>query len=350
MSLNDGVYLSDLAEKFSLELIGNNVLIDGVASLQSATNQKICFFSNRKFMPDLLSSQAKAIIAKSADGLPDDRSYLLAANPSLAFAKIAGYFNPLPVSLSTIHPSALISATATLASDVEVGANVVIEDNVQISANVQIKAGSFIGRNTIIGQGTIVMPRVVIYESSIIGEKCIIHAGSVIGSDGFGNAWVEDHWERIPQVGRVVIGDDVEIGANVTIDRGTLDDTLIESGVRLDNLIHIAHNVKLGRNTAIAACCGIAGSAEIGANCLIGGGVLIAGHIKIADGVTILGGSTVPSAISQSGVYASTLPVVPHANWLRNMVSFKKLDELAKKIKGIEKYLNIQRPESGEKV
>jgi len=183
------------------------------------------------------------------------------------------------------------------------------------------------------------MPGVVIYANCVVGARCCIHSGAVIGSDGFGNAWAADHWERVPQIGRVVIGDDVEIGANTTIDRGALDDTCIASGVRLDNLIQIAHGVRIGRNSAIAACTGVAGSAEIGANCLIGGGVLIAGHTKMTDRVSVLAGSGVPSDICQSGVYASGTPVVPHQTWLRNMVQFRKLGDLARRVRRLEKAL-----------
>jgi UDP-3-O-[3-hydroxymyristoyl] glucosamine N-acyltransferase len=184
----------------------------------------------------------------------------------------------------------------------------------------------------------------VIYADCVVGERCRIHSGAVIGSDGFGNAWAADHWERVPQIGRVVIGDDVEVGANTTIDRGALDDTCIASGVRLDNLIQIAHGVKIGRNSAIAACTGVAGSAEIGAQCLIGGGVLIAGHTRMTDRVTVLAGSGVPSDIDESGVYASGTPVVPHQTWLRNMVHFRKLDQLARKVRRLEKALGDELP------
>jgi len=184
----------------------------------------------------------------------------------------------------------------------------------------------------------------VIYGNCVVGDHCRIHSGAIVGADGFGNAWAVDHWERIPQIGRVIIGNDVEIGANTTIDRGSLDDTFIESGVRLDNLIQIAHGVKVGRNTAIAACTGIAGSATIGAHCLIGGGVLIAGHTKMADKVSILAGSGVPFDIHESGVYASGVPVVPQHTWLRNVVQFKKLNELATRIKSLEKALALRTP------
>jgi UDP-3-O-[3-hydroxymyristoyl] glucosamine N-acyltransferase len=331
--------LSELAKQFSAELYGEDRVIDGVASLKSATKSQLVFLVNPKLVNDLLESKALAVIVKSIDNLPLDRSYLVVNEPSLLFARIANFFNPLPKSLAKVHHTAVVDAGAIIAADVEIGPGATIESGVVLSSGVQIKAGCFVGKDSTIGQNTIVMPRVVIYSETQIGERCVIHSGAVIGSDGFGNAWAGDHWERIPQIGRVIIEDDVEIGANTTIDRGALDDTVIESGVRLDNLIQIAHNVRIGRNTAIAACTGIAGSAQIGANCLIGGGVLIAGHLKVADGVTLLAGSAVPSTITERGVYASGVPIVPHHNWLKNMVHFRKLDELAKKIRLLEKKL-----------
>lgn len=339
MERNTSTSLSELANQFSAELHGVDRIVEGVASLTSATEKQLVFLANSKLTNDLIDSRALAVIVKSVEGLPQDRSYLVIQDPALLFARIANFFNPLPKSMAMVHPTAVVDPETTIAADVEIGPGVTIERGVVLSSGVQIKAGCFVGKNSKIGQNTILMPRVVIYSDTQIGEQCVIHSGTVIGSDGFGNAWAGDHWERIPQIGRVIIENDVEIGANTTIDRGALDDTIIESGVRLDNLIQIAHNVRIGRNTAIAACTGIAGSAQVGANCLIGGGVLIAGHLKIADGVTLLAGSAVPSTISERGVYASGVPIVPHHNWLKNMVHFRKLDELAKKIKFLEKKL-----------
>lgn len=342
------VTLSEIANQFALNLIGDDISISGVSSLQNAAKDKLCFFSNAKLLADLFASEVGAVLVKSTEGLPATKSYLVCTDPALTFAKIAQFFHPLPLSKRTIHATAVIDPTATISDGAEIGPHVVIEENVVIAEGAQLKAGVFVGKNTKIGRETILMPRVVVYEDTIIGQKCLIHAGAVIGSDGFGNAWAGDHWERIPQIGRVLIGDDVEIGANTTIDRGALDDTVIESGVRLDNLIQIAHNVKVGENTAIAACTGIAGSTVVGRNCLIGGGVLIAGHIQIADRITILAGSGVPNHLDEAGVYASGVPVVPHSKWLRNMVQFRKLDELAKKIKVIEKNLSNKQLVKGE--
>ncbi len=330
--------LSELALLHSADLTGDDAMIHGVASLKSAISGQITFLSSHKFVPELSDTAATAVVVRSSIGLPDRMSYLVCADPGLVFARISQYFNPLPVSRAAIHSSAVIADSATLGPGVEVGPNVVIEAGVTIGQNAQLKAGVFVGENSTVGTATVLMPGVVIHSNCIVGDQCRIHSGAIIGSDGFGNAWAGDHWERIPQIGRVIIGDDVEIGANTTIDRGALDDTCIESGVRLDNLIQIAHGVRVGRYTAIAACTGVAGSVEIGSNCLIGGGVLIADHSKLADRVIVLSGSGVPSSIDQSGVYASGTPVVPYQVWLRNMVQFKKLNELAKKIRQLEKH------------
>lgn len=338
--------LSDLAHCYSAELTGADAMIHGVASLKSAMFGQLSFLGDHRFATELKDTAATAVVVRTSVGLPDRMSYLVCPEPGLVFARISQYFNPLPDSSATIHASAVIAASATLGPGVEVGPNVVVEAGAVIGQNAQLKAGVFVGENSTIGAGTVLMPKVVIHSNCIVGDLCHIHSGAVIGSAGFGNAWAGDHWERIPQVGRVIIGDDVEIGSNTTIDRGALDDTCIESGARLDNLIQIAHGVKIGRNTAIAACTGIAGSVEIGSNCLIGGGVLIADHAKLTDRVSILSGSGVPSDIDQSGVYASGTPVVPYRAWLRNMVQFKRLNELAKKIRQLEK--NTPNSHSGQ--
>ena len=340
--------LSELALLHSAELTGADAMIHGVASLKSAISGQIAFFGSQRFVTALSDTAATAVVVRSSNGLPARMSYLVCPDPGLVFARISQHFNPLPESKAAVHSSAVIADSATLGPGVEVGPNVVIEAGATIGQNAQLKAGVFVGENSTIGAATVLMQRVVVHSNCIVGERCRIHSGAVVGSDGFGNAWAGDHWERIPQVGRVVIGDDVEIGANTTIDRGALDDTCIESGVRLDNLIQIAHGVRVGRNTAIAACTGIAGSVEIGSHCLIGGGVLIADHARLADRVSVLSGSGVPSNIDQGGVYASGTPVVPYQVWLRNMVQFKKLNELARKIKQLEKQALNSQPGQAE--
>lgn len=340
--------LSELARLFSAELVGADALIHGVATLTSARAGQLTFMNHVKRVAELKDSAATAAVVRQTAGLPERMSYLVADDPGLLFARVAQYFNPLPAAKAVIHPSAVIAASALLAPGVEIGAHVVIEDGVTIGPEAQLKAGVFVGEHSTIGAGTVLMPNVVIYANCVVGDHCRIHAGAIVGADGFGNAWAGDHWERIPQIGRVIIGNDVEIGANTTIDRGSLDDTVIESGVRLDNLIQIAHGVKIGRNTAIAACTGIAGSATIGAQCLIGGGVLIAGHTKMTDKVSILAGSGVPFDIHESGVYASGVPVVPQHTWLRNVVQFKKLNELATRIKSLEKALALRQAQQAK--
>jgi UDP-3-O-[3-hydroxymyristoyl] glucosamine N-acyltransferase len=331
------IRLSALAAQLSAKLIGGDADITGVGALRSATPGQITYLSNPRMAGDLAASAATAVVVRDVAGLPAERSYLVGPDPALLFARIAQQFNPRPASSAAIHPSAVIATSATLGAGVEIGPHVVIEDDAVIGPGAQVKAGTFVGARTRIGAGTVLMPRVVIAADCVVGERCRVDSGAVIGSDGFGNAWATDHWERVPQIGRVVIGDDVEVGANTTIDRGSLDDTCIESGVRLDNQIQIAHGVRIGHNSAMAACAGVAGSTEIGAHCLIGGGAMIAGHLRIADRVTVLAGSGVPSSIDEGGVYASGVPIVPHKTWLRNMVQLKKLDQLAKRVRQLER-------------
>jgi UDP-3-O-[3-hydroxymyristoyl] glucosamine N-acyltransferase len=339
--------LSELASSFGAAIVGPDATIRGVAALRSAQPGEITYLSNLKLQGALRTTAATAAVVRDASGLPPLMSYLVCADPALTFARIAQAFHPRPASRASIHPSAVIHESARLGADVEIGPHVVIEAGVVIGAGAQLKAGAFVGENSSIGAGTVLMPRVVVCADCVVGARCRIDVGAVIGADGFGNAWSGDHWERVPQIGRVIIEDDVEIGANTTVDRGALEDTYLESGVRLDNLIQIAHGVRVGRNTAIAACTGVAGSAVIGANCLIGGGVLIAGHTRLADKVSLLAGSGVPSDIDEGGVYASGTPVVPHQTWLRNMVQFKKLNELARRLRAVEKLVAPAAPASG---
>ena len=223
--------LSELAHSYSASLVGADATIHGVASLKSAMFGQIAFLGRHKFVTELNDTAATAVLVRDSIGLPERMSYLVCSDPGLVFARISQYFNPRPESNAAIHSSAVIAESATLAPGVEVGPNVVIEAGAVIGRNAQLKAGVFVGENSSVGAGTVLMPRVVIHSNCIVGDQCHIHSGAVIGSDGFGNAWAGDHWERMPQIGRVIIGDDVEIGANTTIDRGALDDTRIESGV-----------------------------------------------------------------------------------------------------------------------
>jgi UDP-3-O-[3-hydroxymyristoyl] glucosamine N-acyltransferase len=269
---------------------------------------------------------------------------IVADNPYAYFARVSGLFNPPPAAEPGVHASAVVHPGATLAPGVSVGANAVIERGVLIGANSVIGAGCVIGPDAHIGADCLLYANVTVYHACEIGERVILHSGCVIGADGFGLAPDQGKWLKIPQIGRVVIENDVEIGANTTIDRGALDDTVIETGVKLDNQIQVAHNVHIGAHTAIAACTGIAGSARIGAHCTIGGAAMIFGHIEIADHVNISTNTLITKSLPKPGTYTSALPFSEHSEWLKNAVQMRHLDSLAKRLRALEKKL-----EDGEK-
>jgi len=332
--------LSQLIEKLGGELFGLDVEICNVASLESAQAGDLSFYTGIKYAEKVATCRASALVVKQLSAeyqLPQ----IVIKDPQLFVARVLKLLFPAKKSSASIHSTAVIANDAVIDSSAEIGPFVTIESGAHISANTIIDAHCYIGANVHIGKNCWVHPRVVVYSDCLIGDSAEIHSGAVIGSDGFGNAWNGKGWEKIPQIGKVIIGSNVEIGANTTIDRGALDDTVISDGVRLDNLIQIAHNVKVGAHTAIAACSGIAGSTTVGANCLIGGGVLIAGHIEIASGVTLLSGSGTPASLTEPGVYASGVPTMPYAVWARSGLQYRRLDEMAKRIKKLEKSCRI---------
>lgn len=272
---------------------------------------------------------------------PSDRELfagprLIADNPYLAFARAAALLHPASPLAPGVDPTARIHADARLGQNVQVQAQAVIEASVQVGDGAQIGAGCYLGEGVVVGAGSRLAPRVTLLAGTQIGARCLIHPGAVLGADGFGLANDRGVWIKVPQLGRVVVGDDVEIGANTTIDRGALDDTLIGNGVKLDNLIQVAHGVRIGDHTAIAACVGISGSTVIGRHCVIGGGVGFVGHLEICDGVTVTGMSMVAQSISRPGVY-SGIPAEEARSWRRNIGRFHQLDELARRLLRLER-------------
>ncbi|MBN8441766.1 MAG: UDP-3-O-(3-hydroxymyristoyl)glucosamine N-acyltransferase [Thauera sp.] len=329
--------LDELVARLGGDLVGDGALqVRRVATLDQAGEGDLAFLANPKYLSRLKTSQAAAVIVghKARDAVTD-RPRIVADDPYLYYARVAAVFNPPQAAVAGIHPTA--SVASAIPASVQIDAGVVVEADVELGENVIIGAGCSIGRGSRIGAGSRLAPRVVVYPGSVVGRDCIIHSGAVIGSDGFGFAREKDgRWVKIPQMGRVVIGDDVEIGANTTIDRGALDDTVIGRGAKLDNLIQIAHNVQIGEDTAIAGCVGIAGSTTIGARCMIAGGVGISGHLSIADDVVVSAATVVVKSIHKPGVYTSTLPMQPHADWVRNFSHLRHLDALADRIKALE--------------
>ncbi|MFZ9495855.1 MAG: UDP-3-O-(3-hydroxymyristoyl)glucosamine N-acyltransferase [Candidatus Methylopumilus sp.] len=316
----------DLVKKLGGELIGDpNILINSVASLESSNQNSISFFNNPKYL-DLLKITKAAIVITNAESLAFRKgSAIVSNNPYLYFAKVSRLLNPSKVPKKEISKSAMIHPTCKLGQNIFIGPNVVIEENVSIADGVTVHAGVIIESDNIIGDKSTIHPNVVIKTNTIIGRNCTIYAGSVIGSDGFGYAKDNDKWFAIPQIGKVIVGDNVDIGANSTIDRGTLDDTIISSGVKIDNLVQIGHNCVIGENTIIAGCVGIAGSAKIGKNCAIGGAAMILGHLSIADNVIISPGSMITRSIKNSGTYTALMPFQDHAAWLKTAAKIKRL-------------------------
>ena len=328
----------ELAERLGLELSGDgNVELDGVSSLSSARPGTLTFFGDNKYKKQLLTTTASVVILKEENLADCPVTAIVASNPYLAYAKAAQILYPQAPSDGIVHASAVVGDSCDISDSVSIGPHVVIGDGVVLADGVQVGAGCVIGDGCKIAAQTILKPNVTLLHEISIGERCIIHPGAVIGGDGFGFASDDGIRVKIPQVGRVIIGNDVEVGASTTIDRGAVDDTVIEDGVKLDNLIQIAHNVHIGAHTVIAANSGVAGSARVGKYCLIGGFVGIVGHIKIVDNVTITGRTFVSGSIHEPGSYSSSVPHDKTSSWRRNAIRFKQLDNMAKQLKKLRK-------------
>ncbi|WP_417658446.1 UDP-3-O-(3-hydroxymyristoyl)glucosamine N-acyltransferase [Pseudidiomarina sp.] len=333
--------LQQLADAIGAAVQGDPALpIQGVATLASAKPGHIAFLANEKYRSQLDSTQASAVIVAPDVDVPDGIAALRMKNPYAGFAKVAQLLDTTPKPADGIHTSAQVHATTKIGKNVSIGANAVIAEQVELADNVTVGVGCYIGPNTRIGVGTQLWQHVVIYHNCVIGENCLVHAGTVIGADGFGWANEGGKWIKIPQLGRVVIGNRVDIGASTTIDRGALDDTIISDGVIIDNQCQIAHNVFIDEDTAIAGCTVLAGSCRIGKRCLIGGATAINGHISVCDDVQISGFSMVIKEITEPGAYASGIPAAPQREWRRNGARYRQLDDLFQRVKKIEKQLN----------
>ena len=324
--------LREIVARLGGEAVGEAAVpITGVATLDSAGPSEIAFLANPRYRGRLATTRAGAVILGPGDRDAASMPLIVSKNPYAYYARTVALFHPEPAAEPGIHPSAQVHASASVAAGAEVGPFVVIGECAVVGEGARIGAHSVLGRGVRIGAATRLHPRVTIYDACAIGSRCILHSGVVIGADGFGMARDEGAWVKIPQVGAVRIGDDVEIGANTTIDRGALDDTVIGDGVKLDNQIQVGHNCVIGAHTVIAGCTGISGSVRIGRDCLIGGAVGIVGHIEIGDGVTISGFTFVTKSIPKPGTYTSGMPVMPHAEWLRNVAHLKHLGSRDKK-------------------
>ena len=330
--------LAKLADVTGAELRGcPSRIVSGLATPTSATSHDLTFVSDARHAAQLIGTNAAAVILPEQLAAQCMTNCLVVENPHLAYAKVSGIFDRSPVQPKGIHPSAFIDPSVVMGADVRIGAHCCIEAGTRLSDGVVVGAGSCIGANSSIGTGCRIAANVTIYHGVSVGRRTRIHSGSVIGSDGFGYATSVDGWVKIHQLGGVIIGDDVEIGACTSIDRGALGDTIIGNGVVIDNQVQIAHNVEIGDNTALAGCVGIAGSVTIGANCILGGGVGVADHLSIADNVTVSGMTLVSKSIKEAGVYSSGTALCKHAEWQRNAVRFTQLDQLHKRLTKLEK-------------
>lgn len=334
--------LGELAQHVKGRIIGDeSCIINGVATLSGASTGQISFLTNSRYRQQLKETQASAVIIREIDAAQCHVNALIVNNPHPAYARIAMLLHPAKTHEAGIESSARISSSANIHDSAWIGHNVVIGDNVTIAENVQVNPGCVIEKNVSIGARSTLLANVTVCHDTVIGEDVLIHPGVVIGSDGFGHADDDGYWLKVPQIGKVVIGNDVEIGANTTIDRGAIDDTTISDNVKIDNQVQIAHNVQIGAHTVISGCSAIAGSSKIGAYCAIGGAVGIVGHLTIADHVLITAMSLVTHSIKNPGVYSSGTPLDTNKSWHRNSVRFKKLDEMAKRMKQLETQIEL---------
>lgn len=307
-----------------------------VGSLGYAQAGAISFFMDTKYSTALAQTQASAIVLKPEHAHLTSLPKIITENPYAYFAKISALLNPVRKPTVGVHASAIIDQSASIHPTASIGCNVVIGHDVIVKAGVTIGAGSVLEHNVVLAEDTTLESNVTIKHGSLVGKNCHLFSGCVIGNDGFGYAEENGRWVKIPQVGRVVISDFVDVGANTTIDRGAIDDTVIEEGVKLDNLVQIAHNCRIGAHTVIAGCVGIAGSAVIGKHCKIGGAAMILGHLTIADNVTISPGSMIMRSIRQAGTYTALMPFQEHETWLKTAANIRHLNQLTDKIKALE--------------
>ena len=332
------ITLGELAQELKAELQGDpERIISGLGTLQNAQRHQLSFLANPRYRPLLATTQAGAVLMRQQDVGDYTGAALILANPYLAFATLSHRFDQTPALPAGIHPSAVIAESAEIPASACIGPLAVIGDGVVIGEGSVIEAGAVVHDRVRIGRDCRVRSRVVIYHDCVLGDRVNIHAGTVIGGDGFGFANERGVWRKIAQIGRVVIGDDVDIGANTTIDRGALEDTEIHNGVIIDNQVQIAHNVVIGAHTAIAACCGISGSTRIGRHCILAGGVGVVGHIEICDGVQITGMTMITKSISEPGSYSSGTAFDSTDNWKKMAVRLRRIDELAQRVKALEK-------------
>ncbi|MFZ6754357.1 UDP-3-O-(3-hydroxymyristoyl)glucosamine N-acyltransferase [Undibacterium sp. Dicai25W] len=336
--------LGELVDRFGGQLIGSpDITVTGIAPLSDAGDLNITFLSNSKLRAQAALTKAAALILTETDHAQIAAQYsgacIIVPNPYVYFARAAQYFASLKAipPVLGVHPSAWVSPHAIVPVSASIGPHVSIDAEAVIGEGAVIKAGTVIGRGVTIGDNTLLHANVTVYDYCVVGAECVIHSGAVIGADGFGFANDRGQWVKIPQTGRVVIGDRVEIGANTSIDRGALADTIIEDGVILDNQIQIGHNCHIGQNTAMAGCVGVAGSAKIGKNCTFGGAAMVLGHLTIVDNVHVSSASMVSRSILEPGQYTGFYPLAKNADWEKSAAIVRNLSGMREKIRQLEK-------------
>ncbi len=329
--------LGELATRFGCELVGDpETEVTHVATLANGGPEALSFFANPAYRPQLQATRAGAVVLAPADADSCPVAALLADDPYATYARIAGFLHPPEPVSPGIHASAVIDPAAKVAPSAHVAAHAVIGADSVVAEHAVIGANTVVGPRCRIGAHTRLHANVTLVQDVTIGERGIVHPGAVIGADGFGNARGDTGWIKVPQIGGVRIGNDVEIGANTTIDRGAIEDTVIEDGVRLDNLVQIAHNVRLGEHTAMASLSGISGSTVVGKRCMFGGQSGVVGHISICDDVVVGGATMISKDVREPGFYTGSFPAEKDRDWKRKVARFRRLDELARRVRKLE--------------
>ena len=327
------IKLQTIVSQIGGSLKGNpDFSISGVGSLEGANPNDLTFYLANAPKGLLLSTKSMAVVVSSYQREVEEKTQIVTDNPHLYFSRVINaFFETEPRSLrATIDDRAILGSEVVFGARVKIGVNAVIGDGASFGDDVTVGPGCVIGEGVQIGSGSKIFPNATVYPGVKIGERAIIHSGAVLGGDGFGFVSEAGHWHKVPQVGKLIIGDDVEIGCNTTIDRGALDDTVIGNGVKIDNQVQVGHNCLIDDHTAIAGCVGIAGSVKIGKRCKIGGAAMLTGHLTIADDVTISAGSLVSKTILQAGRYTGVYPLTTHADWLSGAIKVRRLGQMRK--------------------
>jgi UDP-3-O-[3-hydroxymyristoyl] glucosamine N-acyltransferase len=330
--------LGEIAARLGGRLVGGaGVLIEQIGSLEHAGPRQIAFFSGPRYRAQLAATRAGAVIVPPAAAQQTKLPRIVSDDPHAYFCRVSRLLNPAPMPVAGVHATAQVDPTARVCASARIEAGAVVGAGAELGERAWVGAGSFVGDGVSIGADTRLHPSVTVYAACRLGARVIVHAGAVIGADGFGMAQEAGRWVRLPHIGRVLIGDDVEIGANTTIDRGTVDDTVIEEGVKLDNQIQIGHNCRIGAHTAMAGCVGVAGSAVVGRHCTVGGAAVILGHLSLCDGVHVSAATVITRSIRKPGTYTGLFPFDDNASWARNAALVRHLAHLAERVGALER-------------